>query len=83
VDVGETTLSVGEQTTLGPMRIEIGAAPSPIPPQAHSPIGSLLSRLIYETRKTNDLLLLIYQHQTRPSLWRRFTSWVKKLCGVQ
>lgn len=79
MDIGETTVTIGNYPNLGPMRIEIGQ-PSPTHAPAKKDSSStddLLGILITETRRTNLLLAQIHIHLTRPPWWKRLWERIK------
>lgn len=84
MNIGESTIAVGEHATLGPVRIELyQPQPSPKPlPKPASATDKLLGMLLSEQRLTNTLLSQIYTHLTRPTLWQRFIRKVKRICGM-
>ena len=80
MQVGESTVSIGEHATLGPVRIELfqpSATRIPISavPKA-TPTEALLEQILDQLQDLTDIVTYIHIHMTRPPWWKRLYIWV-------
>ena len=80
MQVGESTVSIGEHATLGPVRIElfqpsVTRIPTPAPPMP-SRTEVLLEQILAAIEDIGDTVTYIHIHMTRPPWWKRLYIWV-------
>lgn len=78
MNVGESTVTVGEHATLGPVRIELHQPALQGRRREETPTEVLLRLLISEVVTLQRIQVKIYNHMTRPRWWQRLYSWVKR-----
>jgi hypothetical protein len=81
MDVGESTVTIAEHPTIGPLRIEIHQpflSPNPSRPPGLSTSEQYLACILDRLEQIRDISERMYNYQTRPSIWKRIITWVKR-----
>jgi len=78
MNIGESTITVADHPTLGPVRVDVFQPRTLAPKREETPTEVLLAQLVREARATRIIVESIYNHLTRPPWWTRFYLWVKR-----
>jgi hypothetical protein len=79
MEVGESTVRIGEHPAIGPVRIEIGQTMVQRKVAPISYTDQLLVKLVADAEHIDGLLTLIFKHLTRPPWYTRL--W-RRICGI-